>query len=383
MAPSERPLTVSVDATSLLDRPTGVGVFARHLLDGLAARPDVVRPSTFAISFRGRRRLPGVVPPGTAVRSRPVPARLARPLWAHTSVPSATWLGGRADVVHGPNHVVPPDRHAAEVVTVHDLTAVRFPELCTPEVRRWPALLDRSVARGAWIHTPTEAVAEEVRERWPAAAERTVAIHHGITAAPPETSSTDAAEGRRLAGAERYVLAIGTVEPRKDLPGLVAAFDRIADDRPDVRLVVAGPDGWGTDEFLAARRSVRHPRRIVRLGWVYDGARLALLRGASVVAYPSRYEGFGFIPLEALAVGTPVVATRLPAIEEVTGDAALLVEPGDPDDLAAGLAAVLDGDDDTSARLALGHQRLDRLRWDAATDAFVDLYTRAAAARRR
>lgn len=377
-------MRVAIDATSLLDRPTGVGVFTRELVDGLAAVRDAegLDLSVFAVSWRGRDGLAGAVPPGVAVRARPVPARLARPLWARSDHPSAAWLGGRADVVHGPNHVVPPGGGAAEGVTVHDLTAVHFPELCTPDVRAWPALLDRAVQRGAWIHTPTRFVADEARQRWPAAAARVVAIPHGLRR-PPEvdaaTAAAQAAAGARLAGAERYVLALGTVEPRKDLVGLVAAFDAVAAELDDVVLVIAGPDGWGTDEFVAAWEASPFRRRIRRIGWIDAAARTALTRGASVVAYPSRYEGFGFVPLEALAVGTPVVATAVGAVEEVTGDAAVLVPPGDRDALADALRAVLvdPGSVAVTDRLARGRVRLDALTWDRATAGFVDLYRRA------
>lgn len=373
-------LRVAVDATSLLDRLTGVGVFVQELLAGLGALPEErgIDVSTFAVSWRGRQRLADAVPAGVGVLSRPVPARLARPLWARGMGPEASWLGGACDVVHGPNHVVPPDSQAAEVVTVHDLTALRYPEMCTPDVLRWPQLLTRSVKRGAWIHTPTEAVAEEVRERWPMAADRVVAIHHGVTAPAPEQPETSAAAGRRLAGAEQYVLALGTVEPRKDLPTLVAAFDRIAAANPKLVLVVAGPDGWGTDEFLAARDAAVNRGRIRRLGWVNQDQRSALLRGATVLAYPSVYEGFGFVPLEALSVGTPVVASRLASIEEVTGDAALLVAAGDPDALAQALTAVIDGSDDAPARMRTAEAVLADLTWPRAITEFLDLYRRAA-----
>lgn len=354
-----------------------MGVFVRELLAGLAPRPEV-DPSVFAVSWRGRDGLAAAVPPGVAVSSRPVPARLARPAWARSGFPSATWLGGPADVVHGPNHVVPPGGGAAELVTIHDLTAVRFPEMCTADVLRWPALLDRAVARGAWVHTDTEAVADEVRAGWPAVADRVVAIPLGVRRPPAAHDRSSAAVGRRLAGADRYVLAVGTVEPRKDLPSLVAAFDRLAGDDRDLRLVVAGPDGWGVDEFVAARDRARHRRRIVRLGWVDDDQRLALLRGATVVAYPSRYEGFGLVPLEALAVGTPVVATRLPAIEEITGDGARLVEPGDADALAEALAETWLDPAAAAERVRRGQARVDALTWDRTIDAMVDLYRRVA-----
>ena len=375
--PGTAPLPVLFDATSLLDTPTGVGVFAREVLDGLAAHPAVAM-TAFAVSWRGRDRLAGVVPSGVDVRSRPIPARLARPLWRYGRWPSARWLAGPGQVVHGPNHVVPPGGGAAELVTVHDLTAVHYPELCTPDVRQWPALLRRSLDRGAWIHAVSHAVGAELRDFYPEAADRVVVIPNGMRRPPDETPASSASVGEHLAGGDRYVLALGTVEPRKDLPSLVAAFDHLAADDPELRLVIAGPDGWGAEALTEARDLAAHRRRIVRLGWVGGDDRLALLRGASVLAYPSRYEGFGLVPLEALAVGTPVVATNVPAVAEVVTDAALLVDIGDVDALADALAETLAGGPDVADRLERGQARVDAYSWDTTVDMLAALYRRIA-----
>ncbi len=167
--------------------------------------------------------------------------------------------------------------------------------------------------------------------------ERIVVIPNGVRVPPEAGPGTDAVAGRQLAGADRYLLAVGTVEPRKDLPLLVDAFDLLesgSSGEPGLRLVIAGPDGWGADALTSAiaRSPVRD--RIVRLGWVSDDQRVALLRGAAAMVFPSVYEGFGLPPLDAMATGTPVVATAAGAVPEVVGDAAVLVPPGDADALA-------------------------------------------------
>lgn len=374
-------LRVAVDATALLDRPTGIGVFVSELVAGLGRRPDV-EVAAFAVSLRGRSRLASVLPPGVRVASRPLPARVARRAWLHTDQPTVRYLAGPADVVHGPNYVVPPGGSAAEVVTVSDLSALHFPEMCTADVLQWPPLLERALDRGAWVHTISEFVADEVRSRFPAAAGRIVAVPLAVDRPAPADASTDATRGRHLAGSDRYVLALGTVEPRKDLTTLVAAFDRLAGDDPDVRLVIAGPDGIGSAALVEACGQARHRRRIVRLGWVDHHQRLALLRGASVLAYAGRYEGFGLVPLEAVAAGTPVVATAVGAIPEVMDDGALLVDPNDADALAQGLSTVL-GDASVAADLvARGNARVDHFSWEETVDGIVDLYGTALEARR-
>ena len=372
---------MSVDITSLLRSMTGVGVFTRELVDGLAARDDIDL-SVFAVSWRGRSGVAAAAPPGARIHTRPVPARIARAAWSQFDVPSARHLVGRVDVVHGPNFVVPPGGGAAEVVTVHDLTALRHPEMCTPDVLEWPDLVRRAIGRGAWIHTVSEYVADEVREAFPAAGERVVAVPNGIRLPGPADATSDAAAGRFLAGGHRYVLALGTIDPRKDLPSLVAAFTEIGARDPDLRLVIAGADGLGSEDLDRAVAGSSLHRRIVRLGQIDDHKRLGLLRGATVVAYPSRYEGFGLVPLEAMAVGTPVVTTAAGAVPEVVGSAALVVPVGDAPALARALEQVL-GDEALAQDLAdAGEARVLEFPWSATIEGIVGLYHRAVEAAR-
>lgn len=378
--PSDR-LRLAVDATALLGHQTGIGVYVRNLLDRLGGRRDLdVR--AFAVSLRGRTELPTRVPAGVTVVRRGVPARLVRQLWLRADHPDVRVLAGAVDVVHGPNYVVPPGGPAAEVVTISDLSAIHFPQMCSPDVLQWPPLLRRALRRGAWVHTISHAVADEVRALHPEAADRIVAVPLAVDRPPPPLPATSSSRGRHLAGGDRYVLSLGTAEPRKDLPGLVGAFDAIADDDAEVRLVLAGPDGTGAGELDAAIGRSRYRDRIVRVGWVDDEGRLALLRGATVVAYPSRYEGFGLVPLEAIAAGTPVVATATGAIPEVLGDGGLLVPPGDVGALADGLQRVLSDEQLVTTLLRNGSARVDAYSWSGTVEGIVGVYRSALADKR-
>lgn len=369
-------MRIAVDATPLIGAGTGVATFARGAVAALAARPDL-EVTAFGLTLRGRDQLAGVVPEGVGVARRPMPAGLLSRLWSRSDLVPAEWFTGPVDVVHGTNFVVPPARSAAAVVTVHDLTSVRFPELCAPASLRYPDLVRRAVARGAWVHTPSAAIATEVVDLLSVPAERVRAVWSGLEPGP----AGDPAAGRRRAGAEQYVLALGTVEPRKGLPGLVRAFDRIAASRPELLLVIAGPDGWGTEALAEAIAGAAHGGRVRRLGWVDAASRFDLLAGARLLAVPSVYEGFGYPPLEAMAAGTPVVATAVGSLPEVLGDAARLVPADDVAALADALAVVVD-DDDVAAGLARrGPVRAATFTWSRWADGIVELYADAIAGR--
>jgi glycosyltransferase involved in cell wall biosynthesis len=189
-----------------------------------------------------------------------------------------------------------------------------------------------------------------------------------------DVAGGDAAAGIRLAGGAPYILAIGTIEPRKDMPSLVAAFDTIAAAVPDVRLVVAGPDGWGAAALRAALERSTARARITRVGWVDAGARADLLAGAAAFAYPSLYEGFGLPPLEAMAAGVPVVTTRAGAVPEVVGDAAVVVEPRSVDALASALVDVLTDEGLRERLVEAGRARAAHHSWDATVAGLTDLY---------
>jgi glycosyltransferase involved in cell wall biosynthesis len=367
------PLRVAFDAVALLDTRTGVGRFVDETLERLALRGDL-EITAFGYWPRARRRMQAVVPEGVGVSPFPMFGPPLRAMWRRGGFPPIELWCGRTDVVHGPNFLVPPAWRGAEVVTVHDLTILRYPEFCTDDTLQFPTLIRRAIARGAWIHTVSHFVGDEVVEQLGADPDRVVVIPNGVTPVP----AADGAVVRSLAGGDRYVLAIGTVEPRKDLPRLVAAFDRLAAHDHDVRLVIAGPDGWGSDALRAALDGAHHRDRIVRLGWVSEQQRAELLRGAAVLAYPSLYEGFGLPPLEAMTAGTPVVSTRTGGITEVAADAALLVAPGDTEALAEALERVLsDGDlaDDLRRR---GTANATRFSWDRTASELGDLYQRVA-----
>jgi len=368
------PLRLAIDATPLLGTRTGIGRFAAHLIEGVAGDTSVA-VTAYATSWRGRGELTALVPPAIRTVSRPMAARPLHWLWQRRHGPPIEWWTGAVDVVHGTNYVVPPSRRAQRLVSVHDLTTVHYPEMCTPHTRTFPALIARALAAGAWIHTDAESVRVEVINHFDAPPERVVTVPLGFDQMP----AADPAEGHRIAGGDRYIAAVGTIEPRKGYPGLVRAFDRLAARDATLRLVIIGAAGWGTDDFRTAITAASHRDRIVHLDAVDDHDRAAVIRGALVLAYPSVYEGFGLPPLEAMSADVPVVASAAGAVPEVVGDAAILVPVGEDLALADGLEQAIYDPAVREDLVARGRSRIDNFSWAATTRGMLDLYRRMAA----
>jgi glycosyltransferase involved in cell wall biosynthesis len=378
-------LKVALDATPLRGARTGIGEFCFRALEALASKGDLDM-GAFAVSRHGRRAIAGLVPQGVDVLGPPgpgLPARLLHRSWARWAFPPAGLYTGRVDVVHGTNFVVPPTRRAAMVVSVHDLSPWHFPQWCRPAARGYPGLVRKAVERGAWVHTDSQFVAQELMDAVGIPGERVRTVYLGTSPAPAAIMAARTGEGAPDLPdwVDRYVLALGTVEPRKDLPALVGAFGHFAAARPGLALVIAGADGLGTAALQEAVAACPARERILRLGWVSEGARDRLIAGAAVYAYPSRYEGFGLSPLQAMAAGTPVVATRAGALTEVLGEAAWLVEVGDEDALAQGLETLVDDQQARQAFSAKGVERASRFSWDACAAGLASLYHEAAEAR--
>jgi glycosyltransferase involved in cell wall biosynthesis len=363
--------TVAIDATPLLGAPTGIGVAVRGLLAELAGRPELDLVG-YGFTGTGWARLRSKLPARVRLSRAPMPASALLRAWARTDRPAGDWWMGSVDVIHGTNFVVPPSRCAARLVSVWDLTAVRYPELCTPTSRRYPALVRRAIDRGAWVHTGAASVAAEIVDHFGVDPGRVRVIPPGVE---PAYASVQPTKG----GSPPYLLGLGTSEPRKDFPGLVAAFDELAATHSSLELRIAGPPGWGEAQLQEAISGARHRDRVRRLGWVENIG--PLLAGAAVFVYPSRYEGFGLPPLEAMACGVPVVATTAGSLPEVLGDAALLVPVGEPPALAAAIGRVLSDDSVRSGLIRAGRRRVEDFSWRSAGDALIGTYLEMVAAR--
>jgi glycosyltransferase involved in cell wall biosynthesis len=356
---------VAIDAGSLLSPRTGVGRFVETLIDslnGLPGHPIEVKP--YVISLRGQ------MPPGT--RRVPYHFRGAVTAWGSVGFPR---MGARgAAVVHGPNYVVPPT-NVASIVSVHDCWFLRNPETASGAIRLFGAALRRSVARGVVVHVPSAHTAREVKELLGATQVEVLPLgapHVDRDAPVPQMPGvTD----------RPYVIATATREPRKNLVRLVQAFGVVAARHADLELVLVGPEGSDQAAIDVAIRRLPGSlaSRVSVLPYVSDSERDGLVRGAQVMAFTSLDEGWGYPALEAMALGTPVVAANAGSLPEVCGGAALLVDPLEVDAIADGLERALVDAELRQGLVDRGAVRVAAYAPQAVATGFAGLYQRLAA----
>ena len=263
-------LRLALDTTSLIGARTGVGTFTAELLARLAPRPEL-DVTAFAVTRRGARAMAAELPAGVTAVHRPMVARPLRWCWTRSDHPPIEWWTGTVDVVHGPNFVVPPARRAAEVVTVHDLTCVRFPEMCTPDVLQVPGLLRRALARGAWVHTVSEFVAAEVVEAFdvdPVPGGRDPQRRPGLLSA--RDARTAGGRASRSPGPTATCSPSAPSSPARTSPPWSGPSTSSPTTTPTWCSCWPGPTVGAPSRSRAAVAAARHGRRVRRLGWVDD-----------------------------------------------------------------------------------------------------------------
>ena len=380
-------LRLGLELTPLARGATGIATYVGGLLGRRAALGAEELVGLVNVPGLRRVRLPGLdgSPPVRVVRSR-VPRRILNRSWLGRGVGGVEDLLGPIDVFHATDLVAPRARSAAIVLTVHDLAWRRDPSLGDPALlpflTRW---FEPSLAAADRIVVPSRATARDLAKHFSVPGDRVAVVAHGIDERFGPGDDGDAGVLERAGLPAGAVAFVGALDRRKDVASLVAAHALLRDRGRSLPLVIAGPDAGGRARVEEAIAGAGLADGVHLPGRVEPAVVPALFRSAAVVAYPSRWEGFGLPVLEALACGARVVASRIPAIEEVAGNAARLVHPGDPVALARELERALDEDGGEARGRGLARAR--EHTWERAareTRAAYDeaLRTRAAGAGR-
>jgi glycosyltransferase involved in cell wall biosynthesis len=355
--------------------PGGIGRYVRALVRHLEPEAaDGGGALRWVVARHAAEELAAAGLPPARTHSLAWPGRLATRAWVELRRPRlpAAVLGG-LDLVHATSAAVPPVRGRPLVATIHDVAFRHFPEAYPASGRRFHERATRiAVQEAALVLVPSAATAGDLVDLYGLEPARVAVTPLGVE---PPPDPLDPAPARRLL--ERlgvrgpFLLAVGTLEPRKNLPRLLVAFAEAAAELHEHHLVVVGPAGWGR-----ALPSQAPPARVVLAGSVDEVSLHGLYAAADGLAHPSLYEGFGLPVLEAMAHGTPVLTSGRSSLPEVAGDAALLVDPADADAIAKGLVELV-GDRELRARLAVaGPRRAAAFTWPATAAATWAAYQR-------
>jgi glycosyltransferase involved in cell wall biosynthesis len=352
----DKPLTIGIDASrAATERLSGTERYSRRIIRALL---DVGVDQQFRLYLN--RRSPMDLCQRANVVQRPIPFPRA---WTHARLSSELAVHP-VDALFVPAHVVPPVHPRNTVVTIHDLGYLHEPEAHTGWSRRYLDWSTRwSVRAARRVIAISQTTKIDLAAFYQVDPAKISVIYHGVDERFRPARDDDIARVRAQLGvADPFILFVGTVQPRKNLPRLVEAFDTIAAGNPNLRLVIAGRMGWKTDEIERSISSARNRSRIVQAGHVGDDTLPALYSAAELLALPSLYEGFGLPVLEAMACGTPVLVSNRGALPEIAGDAAIVIEPTSVPDLVAGLRAALDPDL-RDGRVACGRARAATFTW--------------------
>lgn len=349
--------------------PGGSGTYITNLAHSLRAQGVKVA----GIAARRSHNDPG----SSAVGLETMPVRYAnlpRPAlyesWNRLHSPLAEAILPASDLVHATTWAIPPTRKPL-VVTVHDLAFLRNPEHFTKRGNSYfRKSLQRTIKEAQAVIVPSQATADDCYEAG-INPERVHVIPHGVSVQEVSASQIDLF--RTAYGLSRpYVLWTGTREPRKNLPGLLHAFSRIAGEFPQLDLVLVGPSGWGDDAVERQLIQAIGTSRVHVLGHLAQDTLQQAYAGARAFVFPSYWEGFGLPVLEAMAHSVPVVTSLGTSTAEVAGDCGILVEPSDPDQIAAGLRRVLGREHDHFA--LAGYERAQAMTWKACAKAHLRVY---------
>lgn len=370
---------IAIDYTAALEQGGGIGRYTRELVAALARQDDRTDYRLFAAGQRADD-LPDAPGPNFAWKPTRLSSEWLARLWhrARLPLPVETWTGP-VDLLHAPDFTLPPVRRGTRtLLTVHDLSFVRAPEAAAPGLRAYlNRVVPRSVARADHVLADSEATRQDLIDLYGTPPEKISVLYSGVEERFRPVSDVEALRAVRARyglGKGPFILSVGTVQPRKNYGRLVEAFQRL--DGHDLTLAIAGGKGWLDDPLYGQIEALGLGERVRLLGFVDDADLPALYSAARVFAFPSLYEGFGLPPLEAMACGVPVVASRASSLPEVVGEAGLLVDPLDVEALADALRRALEDEDLRRALISRGLAQARRFSWGESAQRLRGHYTR-------
>lgn len=372
-------MRIGLEVTAAVRQGGGIGRYVRELLRAMAASD---RDNNYRLFYASPNPVPHPLPPLPpnfhATRLPFEDIWLAR-LWHRLRAPLPVELiTGRIDVYHSPDFTLAPTLPGTPgLLTVHDLSFLRDPSSASPALRSYLQIaVRRSVLSASHILADSQATKVDLIEIYGTPADRITVLYAGVEKAfQPVTELSRLAEVRKRyrLGETPFVLSLSTLQPRKNYVRLIEAFD-VALGATQFKLVLAGSKGWQHQEIFNEVQSRDLEGKVLFPGFIADADLPALYSAAEVMAYPSLYEGFGLPIVEAMACGTPVLASTAPCLPEIAGQAAILVDPYDVQDIAIGLTRLASDLPLRAELVKKGVARARKFSWQESAQQLLGLY---------
>ncbi len=375
-------LKIGIDYTAALKQSGGIGRYTRGLITTLAQLDQQNSYTLMLTPDASREGLQFFQPhPNFSHKIYPLPERWMTIGWHRLYLPvPVERFTGPVDLFHSPNFILPPTRRAKTLLTVHDLTFIRHPQGAVDKLRRWlEKVVPRSLTRADHVLADSQSTKQDLFDIYNIPPEKITVVGAGVEERFQPVTDPAVLESirQRYCLPSKFVLSVGTLEPRKNFTGLIQAFSQ-SPVRQTHHLVIAGGKGWLYDDIFAVAEASPVAGRVHLIGFVADDDLPALYSLADIFAFPSHYEGFGIPVIEAMACGTPVVCANNSCLPEVAGQSALQVTATDIPALAEALYCLTIDNSLREIAVREGFRQAKKFNWPAAAKRLLGVYRRFA-----
>ncbi|MFH1369566.1 MAG: glycosyltransferase family 1 protein [Elusimicrobiota bacterium] len=370
-------MRIGINARYIQKQATGIENYLSQIISNLKR---IDSKNEYVLFFGSDKPVPGGFPSDNFAVDVPkfkTNSQLKRLFWEHFYLPSAI-TRNKIDVFHEPSFIAPMFKKCPTVITIHDLAFIIHPECFTfKNVLYFKAMMKRSIESSDYVIAVSESTKNDIINRFKVSPEKVKMIHSGVNEYFHRIEDKKAIKPvlEKYGITRDFILNVSLISPRKNLLNLLKSFKLMREKKSvDYQLVITGAKGWLYEDIFKAVSDLSLQKDVVFTGYVSDSELLCLYNSAKIFAYPSVYEGFGFPALEAMACGCPVVASNTSSLPEICGDAALLVEPADLDELSDALYRMLTDSKLREDMIKRGFVRITKFSWRNTAKETLSLY---------